>query len=196
MAEDQSLILAALAKLLGLESDLDVVGCAADGLEALELVLSYRPDVLVTDIEMPGLSGLEVAEHLAREKSATKVVIVTTFDRAGYLRRALDAGVQGYLLKDAHPDQLGEAIRRVAGGGRAIAPELSAVVWDTQADPLNSRDRMLLRFAEEGLTNKAIAERLNLSPGTVRNYLSEAASKLNVSSRIEASRLARLNGWL
>lgn len=196
IAEDQGLVLAALATLLALEEDIDVVGRAADGAQALEAVRRLDPDVLVSDIEMPGMTGLEAAEALLQARSRTRVVIVTTFGRAGYLRRAMDAGVRGYLLKDAPPDVLADAIRRVAAGGRAIAPELAEAAWDAPADPLTDRERAVLRLAEEGRSNKEIARALALSPGTVRNYLSEAAAKLNAGSRIEASRAARENGWL
>ena len=196
VAEDQGLVLAALATLLDLEDDISVVGRAADGNQALAMVRGLAPDVLVSDIEMPGLSGLEVAETLHREKARSRVVIVTTFGRSGYLRRAMDAGVRGYLLKDARPDVLADAIRRVAAGGRAVAQALAEAAWDASPDPLTYRDRALLKLAEEGRSNKEIARLLDLSPGTVRNYLSEAASKLNAGNRIEASRIARENGWL
>lgn len=196
VAEDQALVLGALASLLELEPDMRVVGRATDGAAALELVRTIGPDVLVTDIEMPGLTGLDVARAIADARGTTRVVIVTTFGRAGYLRRALDAGVRGYLLKDSPVDVLADAIRRVAAGGRAIAPDLAAAAWDAPADPLTDRERAALRLAEEGLSNKQIGARLDLSPGTVRNYLSDAAGKLGAGNRVEASRVARANGWL
>jgi len=196
IAEDQALVLGALAALLALESDIEVVARAGDGIAALEAVRKYKPDVLLSDIEMPGLSGLDVAEAIAREGLGTKVCIVTTFGRSGYLRRAMDAGVRGYLLKDAPSDLLAAAIRKVAAGGRAIAPELAEVAWDAPSNPLSERERDVLRLADEGRSNKEIARLLDLSPGTVRNYLSEASAKLGAASRIEAGRVARDRGWL
>ncbi len=196
IAEDQALVLGALAALLDLEDDLDVVGRAPDGQRALELVLALQPDVLVSDVEMPELSGIEVAARLQAQRSPTRVLIVTTFGRAGYLRRALDAGVRGYLLKDAPSAELAAAVRTVATGGKAISSHLAEAVWDTPADPLSERERAILRLAEEGRSNRAIALALNLSVGTVRNYLSEAAQKLGAANRTEAGRIARSNGWL
>jgi two-component system response regulator DesR len=196
IAEDQALVLGALAALLDLEDDLQVVGRAGDGASALELVQALKPDVLVSDIEMPGLTGIDVAARLKASGAPTRVVIVTTFGRAGYLKRALDAGVRGYLLKDGPSALLAAAVRTVATGGRAIAPELAEAVWDAQPDPLTDRERAVLRLAEEGRPNRDIAAILDLSPGTVRNYLSEAAQKLGAANRIEAGRIARANGWL
>ncbi len=196
LAEDQALVLGALAALLDLEDDLQVVGRAADGQQALELALALRPDVLVSDVEMPGLSGIEVAAQLQAQRSPARVLIVTTFARAGYLRRALDAGVRGYLLKDAPSVELAAAVRTVAAGGKAISPHLAEAVWDTAPDPLTERERAILRLAEEGRSNRAIASALGLSVGTVRNYLSEAAQKLGAVNRTEAGRIARANGWL
>jgi two-component system, NarL family, response regulator DesR len=196
MAEDQTLVLGALAALLSLEGDIDVVARVGDGVSALDAVREHKPDILLSDIEMPGLSGLDVAEAIARERLTTKVFIVTTFGRTGYLRRAMDAGVRGYLLKDAPADVLVAAIRKVAGGGRAIAPGLAEAAWDAPANPLSDRERDVLRLADEGRSNKDIARTLDLSPGTVRNYLSEASAKLGAASRIEAGRIARDKGWL
>ena len=195
LAEDQALVRGALSALLGLESDIDVAGGAADGEEAWRLLQQLKPDVLVTDIEMPGLTGLELAQRVQRHAVACKVVIVTTFARPGFLRRALEAGVSGYLLKDSPAEQLAEALRKVHRGGRAIDPQLAVEAW-SDADPLNDRERQVLRLAGEGLSAADIAERLNLSHGTVRNYLSEAIGKLGVGNRIEAYRLARQKGWL
>jgi len=196
IAEDQALVLGALAALLEMESDIEVVGRAPDGNTALQMVRELQPDILVSDIEMPGLSGIDLAERLKAERASTRVVIVTTFGRPGYLRRALDAGVRGYLLKDGPSTVLASAIRTVAAGGKAIAPELAEAVWDAGPDPLTDRERACLRLAEEGLPNREIAAALDLSPGTVRNYLSEAAQKLGGGNRIEAGRIARANGWL
>ncbi|MBU6371494.1 MAG: response regulator transcription factor [Alphaproteobacteria bacterium] len=196
LAEDQLLVLGALAALLALEDDIEVVGQARDGAAALDLVHTLAPDILLTDVEMPGLSGLDVCEAIAAEKRATRVVIVTTFARPGYLRRAMEARAAGYLLKDAPPDVLAAAVRTVAAGGRAIAPELAEAAWDAAPDPLTDRERMVLRLADEGRSNKEIAQRLGLSPGTVRNYLADASAKLGASGRIEAARIARRNGWM
>jgi len=199
IAEDQAMVLGALAALLALEPDIEVVGQAADGAAALALVEELRPDVVLADIEMPRLTGLElaVAVKAARERKevATRVVILTTFARAGYLRRALDAGTAGYLLKDTPASELADAIRRVHAGGRAVDPELALEAW-AEADPLTDRERQVLRLAGDGTPTARIAEALGLSEGTVRNYLSEAISKLGVTNRAEAARLARSKGWL
>ena len=196
IAEDQTLVLGAIAALLSLEPDFTIVGRAADGDAALAMVRDLAPDVLLTDIEMPGLTGLDLARRLADDRLQTAVVIVTTFARPGYLTRAKSAGVRGYLLKDAPVDDLAAAIRAVAGGGRVIPVDLAAAAGEIGRDPLTDRERDTLRLAEEGLSNKAIADRLGLSPGTVRNYRSDAAGKLGAANRIEAGRTARQNGWL
>ena len=195
LAEDQKLLLGAIGQLLALEDDLDVVGRAADGDEARALIEQHRPDMVVSDIEMPGLTGLELAEWLAREYPETRVVILTTFARPGYLRRALEAGVSGYLLKDTPAEKLADAIRRAHRGERVIAPELALTAFDAR-DPLTERERQVLRLAGQGTSNAEISRRLHLAEGTVRNYLSEAIGKLNADNRIEAFRIARDNGWL
>ncbi|MEO7102170.1 MAG: response regulator transcription factor [Gemmatimonadaceae bacterium] len=195
VAEDQGMVLGALAALLETESDIQVIARAHDGREAVALVLEHSPDVLLTDIEMPHLTGLEVAAELKRLKLRTRVVILTTFARGGYLRRALESGASGYLLKDSPPDMLADAVRRVHAGLRAVAPDLAAEAW-TAPDPLTDRERQALRYAGEGKTSTEIASTLNLSEGTVRNYLSEAMAKLGASTRVEAARMARDKGWL
>lgn len=195
LVEDQGMVLGALAALLGLESDFTVVGTAADGAEALELLGDTPVDVVLTDIEMPRLTGLELAAEVRDRFPQVKVVILTTFARPGYLRRALDAGASGYLLKDAPAGQLADAIRRVQAGGRAIEPELAVAAW-SEADPLTDRERQVLRLAGDGVSSADIARQLGLSQGTVRNYLSEAISKLGAANRVEAARVARDNGWL
>ncbi|MCE2943637.1 MAG: response regulator transcription factor [Lysobacteraceae bacterium] len=196
LAEDQALLRGALKGLLSLETDLDVVAEAGDGDGAWKAVQQHVPDLLLTDIEMPGLSGLDLAAKVQEAKLPTRVVIVTTFARGGYLRRALDAGVRGYLLKDAPVEKLAQALRDVHRGGRAIAPELAVDAWREEADPLTDRERAVLRLAGEGLSSQDIAEQLHLSNGTVRNYLSEAIGKLGAANRVEAHRFARQKGWL
>lgn len=195
IAEDQAMVLGALAALIDIEPDLEVVAQASSGSDALKAALTLKPDVVVTDIEMPGLSGLELAMELRQRGSTARVIILTTFARPGYLRRALDAGASGYLLKDAPSKRLADAIRRVHGGGRAVDPELAAEAW-SESDPLTDRERQVLRLAAEGQAGAEIAEQLELSEGTVRNYLSEAISKLGAKNRVEAARIARVKGWL
>lgn len=158
-------------------------------------LLGHGPDVLLADIEMPGMSGLELAATVRDGHPRCKVIILTTFARPGYLRRALDAGVKGYLLKDAPSARLAESIRQVHRGGRAVDPELALGAWD-EPDPLTDRERQVLRLAGEGKSGPEIARAVHLSEGTVRNYLSEAIGKLGASNRVEAARIARRKGWL
>ena len=195
LAEDQGMVLGAFAALLDLQPDIEVVAGVSDGDAALAAVEEHRPDVLLTDIEMPGRSGLDVAAELRRRGDRTRVLIVTTFARGGYLRRAMDAGVLGYVLKDAPIAELADALRRVHAGERYIAPELAVAAWD-QADPLTDRERELLREVVDGASNADIARRLHLAEGTVRNYLSTAMAKLNARNRSEAAAIARERGWL
>lgn len=195
IAEDQSLLRGAMATLLSLEDDIEVVDLASNGAEAIELVIKHKPDVLVTDIEMPLRSGIDVAKTLLSKKLKTKIMIVTTFARPGYLERARAAGVAGYVLKDAPSESLANSIRKVAAGQLVIEQGLAESAWSSP-DPLNDREREILRLAEQGKTNKEIAETLHLSAGTVRNYMADAAQKLGASNRIEASKTARDNGWL
>jgi two-component system response regulator DesR len=195
IAEDQAMVRGALAALLATEGDIEIAAQAQNGKEALDLAASHLPEVLLTDIEMPEMTGLELAAEIRRRRLPVRVVILTTFARAGYLRRALDAGVSGYLLKDAPAATLANAIRRVRSGIRMIDPELAAEAW-TEADPLTDRERQVLRQAGDGASSAEIASRLNLSEGTVRNYLSEAISKLGAANRVEAARIARQKGWL
>ncbi|MFC5666101.1 response regulator transcription factor [Kitasatospora misakiensis] len=195
LAEDQGMVLGAFASLLDLQADITVVATATDGDDALAAVREHRPDVLVTDIEMPGRTGLDLAVELNRLGDPTRVLIVTTFARSGYLRRAVDAGVAGYVLKDAPIGELAAALRRVHAGERVVAPELAVAAWDA-ADPLTERERELLRAVAEGAGNAAIAARLCLAEGTVRNYLSSAMAKLGARNRTEAATIARTRGWL
>jgi two-component system response regulator DesR len=195
IAEDQGMVLGALAALLEIEGDIAVVGRARNGKDALREVLAQKPDVFITDIEMPEMTGLDVAAELKRRRTGTRVIILTTFARAGYLRRALESGASGYLLKDMRSEQLADAVRRVQQGLRVVDPELATEAWG-EPDPLTDRERQVLRLAGEGTTSGDIAVHLNLSEGTVRNYLSEAISKLGAGNRIEAARIARAKGWL
>ncbi len=195
IVEDQTMLRSALSALLALEDDIDVVGSAADGLEGIKLTRDLKPDIVISDIEMPRKTGLELADWIKQKKLATRVIIVTTFARAGYLRRALDAGVSGYLLKDSPGDILPNAIRTVHQGGRTIDPDLAAQAW-SESDPLTDRERQALRLSADGLTNAQIAAELNLNDGTIRNYISEAISKLGANNRIDAARIARDKGWL
>jgi two-component system response regulator DesR len=195
VAEDQGMVLGALATLLEIEGDITVVARARNGAQALNGVLTHKPDIFLTDIEMPEMSGLDVAAELKRKRCSTKTIILTTFARAGYLRRALDAGASGYLLKDMAAEKLADAVRRVHTGLRVIDPELAAEAWG-EADPLTDRERQVLRLAGDGMASVDIADKLSLSEGTVRNYLSEAMSKLGAANRVEASRIARTKGWL
>jgi two-component system, NarL family, response regulator DesR len=195
IAEDQGMVLGALAALLEIEGDISVITQCRDGSEALKAILTSKPDVLITDIEMPKMTGLDLAAELKRRRTGTRVIILTTFARAGYLRRALEAGASGYLLKDMRAEELADAVRRVHQGLRVIHPELATEAW-AEPDPLTDRERQVLRLAGDGRTSADIALELNLSEGTVRNYLSEAISKLGASNRVEAARLARTRGWL
>ena len=195
IAEDQALVRGALSALLELEGDIEVIFQAQNGLEALEQTRELQPDVILTDIEMPKMTGLELALEIKKLNLKTKVVIVTTFARAGYLRRALEAGATGYLLKDAPAADLAQAVRRVHAGARAIDPSLALEAW-SEADPLTDRERAVLRLAGLGRSGEDIAAELHLSAGTVRNYLSNAMSKLMADNRIEAYQIAKDKGWL
>ena len=192
IAEDQTTVLGALGALLGLESDIEVIALAHDAIEAMDAVKTLAPDILITDIEMPGKSGLEVAREV--DGTRTRVIILTTFARPGYMRQALAAGASGYLLKARPAEQLADAIRRVHHGLRVVDPGLAAE--RSAEDPLTDRERQVLRLAADGASNKAIAKELGLSHGTVRNYLSSAIAKLGASNRFGAARAAKNQGWL
>ena len=196
LAEDQAMVLGALAALLELEPDIQVIARAANGRDALRSVEQMNPDVLVTDIEMPEMTGLEVASALKTSRPAVRTVILTTFARPGYLRRALDSGARGYLLKDRPAAELADAVRRVHRGLRVVDPGLATEAWSAEADPLTDRERQILQRAGEGRTSSEISSELRLSEGTVRNYLSEAISKLGATNRVDAARIARAKGWL
>ncbi|MET9498148.1 response regulator transcription factor [Streptomyces sp. NPDC006552] len=196
LAEDQSMVREALAALLGLEPDIEVVAQVARGDEVVAAALAHRPDVALLDIEMPGCTGIEAAARLRAELPELKVVVLTTFGRPGYLRSAMEAGASAFLVKDAPAAQLAEAVRRVLAGDRVIDPTLAAAALAEGANPLSDREREVLRAAADGRTNAELAAALHLSQGTVRNYLSMAIQKLAVRNRAEAVRTARDKGWL
>ncbi|MFI6481544.1 response regulator [Nonomuraea sp. NPDC050663] len=192
IADDQDLVRGGLAALLGLEDDIEVVAEVGRGDQVAEAVRLHRPDVVLLDIEMPGLSGLEVAERLRGER----VIIVTTFGRPGYLNRALDAGVAGFVVKDAPVAELAGAVRRVMGGERVIDSKLAVSALTLGPSPLTQREGEVLRAAADGSTVHDIATRLFLTEGTVRNYLSSAITKTGARNRAEAVRVAEQRGWL
>ncbi|WP_371776310.1 response regulator transcription factor [Streptomyces sp. NBC_01438] len=196
LAEDQSMVREALAALLGLEPDIEVVAQVARGDEVLAAAREHRVDVALLDIEMPGMTGIEAAAELHRELPGVKVVVVTTFGRPGYLRRAMESGADAFLVKDAPASQLAAAVRKVLAGERVIDPTLAAAALADGASPLTDREREVLRAAGDGSTNAEIAAVLHLSQGTVRNYLSTAIQKLAARNRAEAVRTAREKGWL
>jgi two-component system response regulator DesR len=196
LAEDQTMVLGALSALLELEPDITVVAQTANGRDALTAVARLAPDVLVTDIEMPQMTGLELAASLRTTHPSTRTIILTTFARPGYLRRALDAGARGYLLKDRPASELADAVRRVHRGLRVVDPALATEAWSAEPDPLTERERQILQRAGDGRSSTEIAAELHLSEGTVRNYLSEAIAKLGASNRVDAARIARTKGWL
>ncbi|MBX6371138.1 MAG: response regulator transcription factor [Acidothermus sp.] len=196
LADDQHLVRGALAALLSLEPDIEVVAEVGRGDEVVPAALRTRPEVAVLDVEMPGLDGLAAAAALTRELPGCRVLIVTTFGRAGYLRRAMEAGSYGFLVKDAPAERLADAVRRVAAGLRVVDPELAAATLAAGASPLTARERDVLVAARDGSSAAEIAQRLFLSEGTVRNYLSSAISKTGTRNRMEAVRVAEENGWL
>jgi two-component system, NarL family, response regulator DesR len=196
LAEDQGMMRGALALLLGLEEDFEVVGQVSTGDRIVPTALEVAPDVAVLDIEMPGRSGLDAAADLHAELPACKILIVTTFGRPGYLRRAMEAGASGFLVKDGPVEDLAHAIRRVLAGERVVDPELATAALSAGPNPLTARERDVLAAAVDGSTIADIAGRLHLSESTVRNYLSAAIGKTGSRNRIEAVRAARHNGWL
>jgi two-component system response regulator DesR len=195
IAEDQAMVLGALAALLELEPDMQVIDQVRDGRLALAAILASKPDILITDIEMPVMSGLELAMALEQKGASTRVIVLTTFARPGYLQRALESGARGYLLKESPSRELADAIRRVHAGEQVVNPRLAAEAI-VERDPLTDREREILALAEGGASSGEIATLLRLSKGTVRNHLSQAISKLSASTRIEAARIAKSKGWL
>jgi two-component system response regulator DesR len=196
IADDQALVRGALAALLELEGDLVVVGAAADGDEAVRLVREHAPDVCLMDIQMPGTDGIDATTRIREASPGTRVLIVTTFARPGYLRQALDAGASGFVVKDTPAEQLADAVRRVHAGLRVVDPALAAETLTSGDSPLTPRETDLLRAAREGGTVADLARVLHLSEGTVRNYLSAAITKTGSRNRAEARRLAESQGWL
>ncbi|MCR2822529.1 response regulator transcription factor [Lederbergia panacisoli] len=195
IAEDQRILRGALGALLDFEDDLEVVGQAENGEEALKLVKELNPDICLMDIEMPLKSGLEVASELKQEGSSVKVIILTTFARPGYFERAMKAGVHGYLLKDGSIDELASAIRNVMKGKREFSHELIMNSYNKD-NPLTEREQEILKLAAEGKTGKEISKTLFLSQGTVRNYMSEILQKLESKNKIEAISVAQEKGWI
>lgn len=194
IAEDQGMLLGAMKSLLSLEDDMEVVGLAKNGEEAIEQVRSLRPDVCIMDIEMPVKTGLDAAEALKEEDC--KIIILTTFARPGYFERARKAGVRGYLLKDSPIEELVHSIRIIMDGRRIYAPELVDFVYeDDSENPLTERESQVLELVAEGKTTKEIAAELYLSAGTVRNYISTILDKLGVGNRIEAIQRVKEKGW-
>lgn len=196
LAEDQAMVRGALTALLNLEEDLEVVAEVSQGDQVLQTAKKTKPDVALLDIEMPGGDGLSAAQALHENLSSCRIVILTTFGRSGYLRRAMESGAVGFLLKDAPADQLAIAIRRVMAGERVVDPELALSALSDGNDPLTGRERDVLRASLDGASIADIAAQLYLSEGTVRNHISTAIQKLNVHNRTEAAHLAQEKGWL
>ena len=196
LADDQALVRGALSALLGLEPDLEVVAEVGSGLEVLPAVAQFRPDVALLDVEMPGMDGITAAAELKARHPACRSLIVTTFGRPGYVRRALDAGASGFVVKDTPAEQLADAVRRVHRGLRVVDPELAVESLAVGTSPLTERERDVLVAAAGGGTVADIARETFLSEGTVRNYLSAAMGKTGARTRAEAVRLAQENGWL
>lgn len=195
IAEDQGMMLGALGALIGMEEDMEVVGMAKNGEEAITLVREQNPDICIMDIEMPVKTGLDAAEAL--KDSPCKVIMLTTFARSGYFERARKAGVRGYLLKDSPIEELVASIRQIVDGRRIYAPELVDIAFDDyRENPLTKRENEVLKLVADGKTTKEIAKELYLTAGTVRNYISTIFEKLEVSNRIEAISLYKEKGWL
>jgi len=196
LADDQELIRSALAALLALEDDFEVVAAVGRGDEVIAAARAHNPDIALLDIDMPGIDGIAVAGVLAQEVPQCRSLILTTFGRPGYLRRAMESGACGFVVKDAPPERLADAIRRVADGERVVDPVLAAETLASGASPLSARERDVLVAARPGSTVAEIAGKLFLSEGTVRNYLSAAISKAGARNRAEAVRTADARGWL
>ena len=196
IADDQALVRGALGALLDLEPDLEVQGLAADGAEALRLAEKLQPDVCLMDIQMPGVDGVEATKRIRAASPQTRVLVVTTFARPGYLRAALDAGASGFVVKDTPAEELAAAVRRVHAGLRVLDPKLAEESLFEGANPLSDRERQVLRLAADGRSAAAIAAEVFLSAGTVRNHLSAAIGKTGAENRAQAVRIASDKGWL
>ncbi|MDO6462770.1 response regulator transcription factor [Pseudoalteromonas carrageenovora] len=199
LVEDQALVRDAVAALLSLDFNIEVIGQASNGQDALTAITNLTDDsmadIILTDIEMPNMNGIELSEQIAVKFPAIKMVIMTTFSRAGYIRRSLSAGVKGFILKEAPSDELINALKKVMQGQKVIDPELAINALD-DADPLTDKERKALKLASDGLKTSEIAKQLFISEGTTRNYLSDAIAKLNATNRVDAARIARQKGWL
>ncbi len=195
IVEDQALVRGAISALLNFEENIQVIAEAENGALAIPLIEEFSPDIVLTDIEMPVMTGIELVEYLAKNKPDIKAMIMTTFSRSGDIKRAITAGVAAFILKEAPTDYLVSAINKVMTGKKVIDPELAISALD-DCDPLSEKERKALKLASEGLKTAEIATKLFLSEGTVRNYLSEAIAKLNATNRIDAARIAHQKGWL
>ena len=197
--EDQALVRDAVGALLSLDFNIEVIGQASSGQDALNAIKALAdealPDIILTDIEMPHMSGIELSEQIAATFPTIKMVIMTTFSRAGYIRRSLALGVKGFILKEAPSDELINALKKVMQGQKVIDPELAINALD-DADPLTDKERKALKLASDGLKTSDIAKQLFISEGTTRNYLSDAIAKLNATNRVDAARIAKQKGWL
>lgn len=196
IAEDQQMLRGAFTTLIKMEDDLQIVAEVADGEEALRAIQKHNPDICLVDIEMPGLTGLELALKLRTMKHPCKIIIVTTFSRPGYLQQAMKANVDGYLLKDEPIDFLIQAIRRVMKGEKVISNDLTSILFQIEENPLTERETEMLRLAKEGLTTDEISKKLYLTKGTIRNYLSSSIQKLEAESRQQAVHIASNKGWI
>lgn len=195
LVEDQTLVRGAIASLLSLEDNIDVVAQAEDGEVAKKALQENEVDMVLTDIEMPKVSGLELVEYTKQNYPKVDCIIMTTFSKSGYIKRALNLGVKAFILKEAPTDYLIDALYKVRSGQRVIDPELALMAVD-DTDPLSDKERKAIKLAGDGLKTAEIAQKLFLSEGTVRNYLSEAISKLNAVNRIDAARIAKQKGWI
>jgi two-component system response regulator DesR len=199
LVEDQALVRDAVGALLSLDFNIEVIGQASNGQDALNAIKAMAdealPDIILTDIEMPHMSGIELSEQIAATFPTIKMVIMTTFSRAGYIRRSLALGVKGFILKEAPSDELINALKKVMQGQKVIDPELAINALD-DADPLTDKERKALKLASDGLKTSDIAKQLFISEGTTRNYLSDAIAKLNATNRVDAARIAKQKGWL
>jgi two-component system response regulator DesR len=196
IVEDQSLVRDAIAMLLSLEDDLTIVAKCSNGQEAINYLNDNpTPHIILSDIEMPLVSGLDLAAYVTKKSLSSKVVLMTTFSKPGYIKRALSVGVKGFILKESDSDYLIDAIHKVSAGDKVISPELAIMALDDN-NPLSQKEMSALKLASDGLKTQAIAQQLFLSEGTVRNYLSEAISKLDATNRVDAARIAKQKGWL